>query len=585
MIACQRYRAAAALLAGLLVAGCSTGSSPPAARPSALPSAAPPARYQPEPPRRPGGTITVGVWQFPTSFSPYFSPQAAATPVQQALFSGLLGTDSGLQWFGDLARAVPAPDTGGVRQDAVGMEVTYELRPGLRWSDGQPVTPDDVVFTFRTITGPAAAAGFAQDGYDQISSLQPVGDTGVRVRFRGLYPAYRNLFPAVLPKHRLEGVPADRLASDPFWGHPDVVSGPFVLGETAGDHLALQRNPVYAEGRAGTGSLGHAAYADTVVFKAFPTRQALLAALKAGDVQATADLSERELATVAGLSGLRVALTPALQYEQVTFNQADPNPATGGRPPWAGDGAVLQALDLALDRPALERGPLHGRPPLTGSPISPLIGWAFAEPEPPRYDLEQARRLLDADGWTVGPDGVRAKAGTRLAFGLTTTSELSVRADEEEILVDGWRKLGAAVEVQNYSSPQLFAGFERGGVLARGLYEAAIWAWITPPDPDSEFATLHSSRAPAPGRTGGQNYSRCHDAALDRALDQGRATLDQDQRGAAYRAFQQAYSRARCELPLYRRLAIGVASPKLHNFALNPGPAGSTWNLADWWLG
>ena len=139
--------------------------------------------------------------------------------------------------------------------------------------------------------------------------------------------------------------------------------------------------------------------------------------------------------------------------------------------------------------------------------------------------------------------------------------------------------------LRNYPSAQLFAGFEQGGVLARGGYDAAIWAWIMPPDPDSEFGTLHSSRAPSAGRTQGQNYSRCHDGAVDQALDRGRSTLDQGQRGAAYRAFQTAYVRARCEVPLYRRLAIGVVSPRLHNFVLNAGPGGSTWNLADWWLG
>jgi ABC-type transport system substrate-binding protein len=89
-----------------------------------------------------------------------------------------------------------------------------------------------------------------------------------------------------------------------------------------------------------------------------------------------------------------------------------------------------------------------------------------------------------------------------------------------------------------------------------------------------------------PGSAGasGQNYSRCHDSGIDSALAQGRATLDEAQRGDAYRSFQRAYAQARCEVPLYRRLAIGVTSPQLHNFALNPGPAGSTWNLADWWL-
>jgi len=296
-------------------------------------------------------------------------------------------------------------------------------------------------------------------------------------------------------------------------------------------------------------------------------------------------LNERDLGGLTGLSEVRTRLAPALQYEQISFNQADPNPATGASPPWAGDPVVLEALDLALDRPALLRGPLHGRSPAAASPLSPLIPWLHATAAQPRHDPEAARRLLDGDGWAPGSDGVRSRGGRRLGFVLSTTTAHPLRAQEEEIIVRSWRQLGVDVRVQNFPVDQLFAGYEAGGVLARGRYEAALWAWITPPDPDAEFGVLHSSRVPAAGDRGsGENYSRCHDAALDAALTEGRSTLDETRRVAAYRKFQGAYARARCELPLYQRLEIGVLSPHLHNFVLNPAPVGSTWNFADWWL-
>lgn len=575
----------AALLLGLVA--CSNGSASPSPGSAAgLPLVSSPAGYRAEAAARRGGTITVGTWQLPTSFSPYFSAQAAAVPVQDALFDGLLATDPRLQWYGDLVRDVPTVENGGVRQAASGMDVSYQLRPGLRWSDGQPLSADDVVFTYRTITGPAATSGFGQDGYDRISGIESAGESGFVVHFRSIYPAYRSLFPAILPRHRLARVPAGQLAQDGYWRMPDVVSGPFKLLQAGDDRLTLKRNDHYAEGRQGMAFLGHPAYSDRLVFRAFPTRQALLAAAKAGDVEAASDLTERELPTVGRLTGVRVALAPALQYEQVSFNQGPVDPRVGGQPPWAGDPAILQALDLALDRPALQGGPLHNRSPLAATPVSPLLGWAYAaDVGATRYDLEQARRLLEADGWTVGTDGIRARNGRRLAFALTSTQDQLMRTNEEEILAAGWRRLGVDVSVQNYSSQQLFADYAHGGVLSRGLYQAAIWAWITPPDPDSEFDTLHSSRTPVPGSSSAQNYSRCRNGAVDEALTQGRGTLDEARRGTAYRAFQHAYAEAHCEMPLYRRLAIGVTSPRLHNFALNPGPAGSSWNLADWWVG
>lgn len=586
------YPSRAVLLASLAVVvlgGCSAsllpaGSSAQPPR-SGLPAVRAPGAYRAEPAPRPGGTITVGTSQLPSSLSPYFGSQTAATPVDQALYDGLVASGPDLQWYGDLAAVVPSLENGGVRPVGPGMDVTYQLRQGLAWSDGQPITPDDVVYTYQVITGAGRAAGLSQGGYDQISGIDRSGTDSVVIHFRSLYPAYRSLFPAVLPQHRLAGVTSDRLAADPFWTRPDVVSGPFALAEMTADHITLRRNPRYAGGRLEMPFLGHNAYADEVILRGLPTRQAILAEVKAGGVQAAIDLTERELSTVARLADVRVSLAPALAYEQVSLNQTAPNPGTGRTPPWVGDPAVAQALDLALDRPSLERR-LAGLPPLTATPVSPLVGWAYdGGLATPAYDLRRAAEILDQDGWTVGPDGVRAKAGQRLGFFLSTTAGQQLRGTEEAVLVAGWRRLGVDVRVQDFAGGQFFASYDQGGVLSRGEYEAALWSWITPEDPDSEFDILHSSAAPAAARPSAENYSRCHDQALDQALATGRTTLDEAQRGAAYRAFQQAYVRARCELPLYRRLDIGVTSPRLHNFALNPGPAGNTWNLADWWLG
>ncbi len=579
---------AGALVAATALSGCSVSLLPrggSAGQPErrGLPAVAMPGPYRPAGTPRAGGTITVGSFQFPTTLSPYLGSQASATPILEAIDNGLLGSGPDLGWYGDLAREVPTVENGGVRPVGPGMDVTYHLRPGLAWSDGQPLTADDVDFTYQVITGPGRTAGVGQEGYDRIGGVEAAGQDVV-LHFRSLYPAYLDLFSVVLPKHRLQAIPFAQLAADAFWTRPDVVSGPFAVEEVGADHVTLRRSPHYADGRLEMPFLGHAAYADRVVFRAFRSRQAVLAAIAAGEVQVATDLTERELPTVARLPGAHVDLAPSLAYEQVSLNQASPNPATGASPPWVDDPVVGQALDLAMDRGGLARQ-LHG-PPLTATPVSPLLSWAYDAAVPaPAFDLDRARQLLDQDGWAAGSDGVRVKNGRRLAFVLSTIADQQLRATERDSLVLGWRRLGADVQVQDFSSAQLFASYEAGGVLARGRYEAALWSWITPPDPDGEYAILHSSAAPAPGLASGENYSRCHDAAVDQSLAQGRSTLDRAERGAAYRAFQAAYRRARCELPVYRRLDIGVTSPRVRNFALNPGPAGNTWNLADWWLG
>lgn len=541
-----------------------------APRISPAPAATPPPRYAAEPARHQGGVVTVGDWQFPPALPPLYGPApAGAAAIQQALFSGLVGIDPQLGAYGDLARAVPTLENGGVKIAGAGMDVTYELRPGLNWSDGRPITPDDVIFTWQA-TG-------RTEGYDRISGIDRTGELGLTVHFASLYPAYLLLFAAIAPKHRLDAISPGRLADDPFWSKPDVVSGPFaVLEAVPADHFTLQRNPHYADGRAGMPLLNHAAYLGKIVFKAFASKSSTLAALKAGDIQVALELNERDLEVASGIRDARLQAVPWLAYEQVTLNQQAAL--------WATDPPLREAVARAVDVAAVA-ALLGGRAPAARGPISPQVAWAYsADTAAPRYDLEAARAALDADGWAPGGDGIRAKAGRRLQFILSTVADAPLRASEEEALVAGWRRAGMDVRLQNYGSGQLFGAYADGGVLSRGTFDAALFAWITPPDPDANFATLHSSRIPGSQNPGGQNFSRCADPAIDGALAAGRATLDQPQRALAYRQFQAAYAKAGCEVPLYQRLDVGLSSQRLHNFAPNPAGPGNTWNVADWWI-
>ena len=563
------------------VGGC---SSLPSVNGISLGSPSPQAsQYQPEPARHEGGTLVVGDWESPTNFSPLFNEEVPAAQVDALLFASLVRLDPNLQPVADLVERVPTLENGDVKwnHDAGTVDVTYRLRPGLRWSDGEPLTADDVAFTWRLIVNPKVQGVLSPDGYTAISRVDVHDLQRFTLHFDRVYPKFLNLFPAVLPQHRLAGIAPEQLATDAFWGRPDVVSGPFKISELVpDDHITLLRNDAWSQGRS-----GRRAHLDSIVYKIFPEAGQLIDAARAGQVSLALELPDDQLAALTNTGSAMVQRRSQLAYEQVTFNQADPNPLTGQPPLWKSDPALLDALRRAINRPAIVKKFYGDRARLAESPIPSALS-AFHDPDVSlTYDAGAAAKLLDGDGWVLGADGIRSKNGRRLGFHLVTALGSPLRSAVRDELAAEWRKLGAEVSVTEAHPSELFSGYAQGGLLERGLFEAGLWTWSIGPDPDGVYPLEHSSQIPTDKNQGlGSNFGRFNSSDLDRNLDKGRASLAMVERARSYAAFERAYARLGFELPLFERVLVVMASPHLHNLALNAAPDTTLWNAADWWV-
>jgi peptide/nickel transport system substrate-binding protein len=553
------------------VHGISLGSPSPAA-----------SQYQPEPARHEGGTLVVGDWESPTNFSPLFNEEVPAAEVDALLYAGLVRLDPNLQPLPDLVERVPTLENGDVtwNRGAATMDVTYRLRAGLRWSDGQPLTADDVAFTWRLIVNPKVQGVLSPEGYTAISRIDVHDLQRFTLHFDRVYPKFLNLFPAVLPQHRLDGIAPEQLAGDAFWARPDVVSGPFKISELVpDDHVTLVRNDAWSQGR------GRRVHLDGIVYKIYPEAGQLMDAARAGQVGLALELPDDQLATLANTGSATVQRRSQLAYEQVTFNQADPNPLTGQAPPWKNDPALLQALRTAIDRPGLVKKFFAERARLAESPIPSALTAFHDVGISLIYDLGAATQLLDSDGWLVGSDGIRSKNGRRLSFHIVTALGSSLRSAVRDELIAQWRKLGAEVTATEAHPSELFSGYAQGGLLERGQFEAGLWTWSIGPDPDGIYPLEHSSQIPNDTNQGlGSNFGRFSNPDLDRNLDRGRTSLVTIERARTYAAFERAYARLGFELPLFERVLVALTSPHLHNLALNAAPDTTLWNAADWWV-
>ena len=564
-----------------LVGGC---SSLPSVNGISLGSPTPQASpYQPERARHEGGTLVAGDWESPTNFSPLFNEEVPAAQVDALLFAGLVRLDPNLQPVADLVERVPTLGNGDVKwnRGAGTVDVTYRLRAGLRWSDGEPLTADDVAFTWRLIVNPKVQGVLSPDGYAAISRVDVHDLQRFTLHFDRVYPKFLNLFPAVLPQHRLAGIAPEQLATNAFWGHPDVVSGPFKISELVpDDHIMLVRNDAWSQGRA-----GRRVHLDGILYKIYPEAGQLMDATRAGQVSLALELPDDQLAALTDTGSATIQRRSQLAYEQVTFNQADPNPLTGQPPLWKNDPALLKALRMAINRPALVKKFYGDRARLAESPIPSALS-AFHDPDVSlTYDAGAAARLLDGDGWTPGPDGIRSKDGRRLSFHLVIALGSPLRSAVRDELAAEWRKVGAEVSVAEAHPSELFSGYAQGGLLERGLFEAGLWTWSIGPDPDGVYPLEHSSQIPNDQNQGlGSNFGRFDSPDLDRNLDKGRTSLATVERARSYAAFERAYARLGFELPLFERVLVVMASPHLHNLAPNAAPDTTLWNAADWWV-
>jgi peptide/nickel transport system substrate-binding protein len=539
--------------------------------------------YQPEPARHEGGSIVVGDWESPTNFSPLFNEEVPAAQVDALLYASLVRLDQNLEPVADLVERVPTLQNGDVSWNRAGgtMDVSYRLRAGLRWSDGLPLTAEDVAFTWRLIVNPRVPGVLSPDGYRAISRVDIHNAQRFTLHFDRVYPKYLNLFPAVLPQHRLGSIVPEQLPGDPFWAKPDVVSGPYKISDLVPDnHITLVRNDAWSQGRS-----GRRPHLDTITYKVYPESGQLLEAARTGQVHVALGIQDDQLVSPAKSGAMTVQRRSQLAYEQVTFNQADPNPLLGAAPVWKGDPAVLQALRTAIDRPGLIKKFFNGGARLAESPI-PSALTPFHDPDLALgYDLDGARKLLDGDGWAVGADGIRVKHGRRLSFRLVTALGNPRRTAVRDELVAQWRKLGAEVTGADAHPSELFSGYAEGGLLERGQFEAGLWTWSIGPDPDGVYPLQHSSQVPSDNNQGrGSNFGRFSNIDLDRNLDRGRATLALGERARFYAAFERAYERLGFELPLFERVLIVLSSPRLHNVVPNPAPDTTLWNAADWWV-
>ncbi|MDD5140565.1 MAG: ABC transporter substrate-binding protein [Verrucomicrobiales bacterium] len=445
----------------VLLSGC--GKNPPAAPAKSAadyPLPEPPLVVDCEP-GIPGGRLVVATFGDPKTFNPITANESSSEEIYRHLFAGLLGFDwTTQQVTPGLAESwTNSPD---------GKTWTFKLRKNLRWSDGEPLTADDVVFTWDVIYNPeidnVMRDAFIIDG-KKIAATK-LDDLTIQAVTPDVYAPFLENFGGVpiLPKHILAKTVADKTFTSAYgvnWKPADIIgSGPFRLKEyKPAQYALLERNPYFFEVDKKGQRLP---YFDNIVLTVVPNLNAISLRFLSGesDVDDFIYPDEYDRFKAEAAKGKFNLLEPGIGLEAgfFWFNQNTNVNAKTSRPyvdtkklKWFRDTKFRQACSYAINRDSIIKSIYSGRAIPNYGFVTPGNKKWF-NPNTPQYphDVAKAKALLkeigiedrDGDGFAEDPDG------SKIEFVLNTNTGNSAREKTALLIQSDLKALGFNVILQ-----------------------------------------------------------------------------------------------------------------------------------------
>jgi len=545
-----------------------------------------------------GGSIIIGDWQEANLFNPYYVGQVTEANVASAAWASLVVLTHDYRYAPDLATSIPTVDNGGVKAPGDGgdaMTVTWTLRDGLKWSDGEALTCDDFKYAWEWVND-KDNVGVLKAGFEDIKTFDCTSDTEMVWHFSKIYEGYITLMIAPLPRHYLKDIPIKDQVTGKGFSATEVanlpVSGAFKFESvTPQQELRLAKNPNYT-----SFATGKPAHLDNLIWKWYGDADLMIAGFKANEVDFATDLQDSDLEKVKDL-GDQVSAIPALLYEFLRPNWSEGpfdaakkvggcsrNPAVADRGkgcPMA-DPAMREAVAFAIDKNLINTRLLGGTVQVANTNISPGA-WFFADQAPATFDPEKAKQILDDAGWKAGADGIREKEGLKAKIELCTTTR-QVRIDTLALIAKWLKDVGIEAIANPVDAGSIFADYTEATAdtpcaLSTSNFDLAEHAFSSSIDPLGNYFSYHSSQF----RPDGANDAQVSDPGIDAALDTVKNSVDFKVIKDAMAEFQKVYVEKTVEIPLYYRKNVELVSPKLGNFFANPTQAGPTWNAVDWY--
>ncbi len=486
----------------------------------------------------PGGTFTEGMIGTFTNASPLYATGLVDSTVSHLVFAGLLKYDENNSLVGDLAESWQTDDES--------YTYTFKLRSHVSWHDGQPLTAEDVVFTFQTIQNPDAKSPLFR-AWQGVDIKATDSSTVVFKLSTQLAPFIYSLTTGIVPKHLLQNVEPAQLRSSQFNTSTPVGAGPFKWGTVESSAQGLDTKLQQIGLEAFEHYHGGKPKLQGFVIRAYVDEKHLLD-----------HFDNKEINGLVGLDRLPDQFrnddkineySAPLSAETMVFLRNDSELLKDVR--------VRQALVKSLDIPTIVNGLEYPSIVADAPLLRDQLGYNAALRQLPP-NLEEANKLLDEAGWKrTDNQAIRTNGDKKLSMKFVAQNNADYTYVTKQVQ-KAWLGIGADVQVTLYPETDLQSSIKNRD------YDALLYGISLGVDPDV-FAYWHSTQSD-PHATSRLNFSNYKSTTVDKALEAGRSRLDPSLRIAKYLPFLQAWRADVPAIALYQPRFLYITNGELFGF-------------------
>jgi peptide/nickel transport system substrate-binding protein len=515
-----------------------------------------------------GGSFSEGIVGTPRFINPVLAVSDADKDLTALIYSGLLRVGKNGELVPDLAL--------GYELSSDGLVYTFTLKENLAWSDGVPLTAEDVKFTIEKIQDTNMRSP-KKSAWDGVVAEAPDERTVTFTLKKPYAPFLGNATVEILPEHLWGALSAEQFGFSSYNTNP-VGSGPYKVEKISQNSSGI---PEYYDLIPFEGFVGGTPFISRVEMHFYAGEEKLIEAYKNGEVNAISAISPENALSLKN-AGARTESVPLPRTFGVFLNQNEQEIFT--------DLAVRVALDKSIDKDMIIDSVLFGYGTKINGPFPPgVVGFQKIDgaASPTGEDrVSAARDILTKNGWTYNEEtrvmekkskgtGKNAKAAQPLSFSLSTSDAPELR-QAAEILKREWEKIGAKVELKVFESGDL-----NQNIIRPRKYDALLFGEIVGRDPDP-YAFWHSSQRFDPGL----NIALYANITSDKLLEKARGISNEEERALIYRSFEEEVAKDTPAVFLYSPSFIYVLPEDLKGADLSGTtvPTERFAGIKDWYI-